>query len=207
MRRLLLLLVLASAACSSTATTSTTIPGTTSAGTPTSNGTTTTTQPVIAVEATFALGTVVFGDQGRIEVVNMGPQAGNVHGHWIAIHPFYLELPSAIVEVGDHVTVAFDEAATPDALVYAGGLLPILTAAQGEIGLYQNGSFGDPSAIVDYVEWGQPGHFRSTVALAAGVWAEDRILATTGGEGGLIPSSGTVPQLLDADLAPLPTEG
>jgi hypothetical protein len=166
-----------------------------------------TTQPVVAVEARFALGTVVFGEQGRIEVVNTGPQPGNVHGYWIAIHPFYLELPSAIVEVGDRVTVGFDETVTPDALVQAKGLLPVLSATGGEIGLYANGTFGDPTAIVDYVEWGQPGHFRSTVAMAAGIWAEDRIVTTTGNEGGLVPAAGAPPQLLDADLVPLPDAG
>lgn len=205
MRRALTAVILVVTACSS-ATTSTTISATTSAASSTSSATTTT-ETVVAVEATFALGTVVFGEQGRIEVVNTGPQAGNVHGQWIAIHPFYLELPSAIVEVGDHVTIGFDEVATPDALVQASGLLPVLTAAGGEIGLYETGSFGDPSSIVDYVEWGEPGHFRSTVAVAAGVWAEDRVVATTGTEGGLIPTAGGAPQLLDGDLAPLPTEG
>lgn len=206
MRRLLIVVALASACSSSGTASTTTISTTTSSGTSTSDGTTTT-QPVVAVEATFALGTVVFGEQGRIEVVNMGPQAANVHGQWIAIHPFYLELPSAIVEVGDHITIGFDEVATPDALVQASGLLPVPTAAGGEIGLYENGSFGDPSSIVDYVEWGESGHFRSTVAVAAGVWAEDRVVATSGDEGGLIPDAGAAPRLLDADLAPLPTEG
>jgi hypothetical protein len=207
MKRLLTVVALVSAACSSSATASTTtIATTTSSGTSASNGTTTT-QPVVSVEARFALGTVVFGEQGRIEVVNMGPQAANVHGEWIAIHPFYLELPSAIVEVGDHVTIGFDEVATPEALVHASGLLPAPTADGGEIGLYENGSFGDPSSIVDYVEWGESGHFRSTVAVAAGVWAEDRVVTTSGDEGGLIPNAGAAPQLLDADLAPLPTEG
>lgn len=207
MRRLLIVVALVSAACSSSGTASTTaVSTTTSAGPSTSDGTTTT-QPVVAVEAMFALGTVVFGEQGRIEVVNMGPQAANVHGQWIAIHPFYLELPSAIVEVGDSITIGFDEDAAPDALVQASGLLPVPTADGGEIGLYENGSFGDPSSIVDYVEWGEPGHFRSTVAVAAGIWAEDRVVATSGDEGGLIPNAGATPQLLDADLAPLPTEG
>ncbi len=32
--------------------------------------------------------------------------------------------------------------------------------------------FDDPSAIVDYVEWGSPGHGRATTAIAAGIWEE-----------------------------------
>ena len=166
----------------------------------------TTTQPVVSVDATFALGTVVFGEQGWIEVVNTGSQAGNVHGYWIAVHPFYLELPSAIVEVGQRISVSLEEEGT-GALVHAAGLLPTLEASDGEVGLYATGNFGDPTAIVDYVEWGGGGHFRSTVALAAGIWDETRVVATNGDEGGLVPSQDGPPTLLDAELTPISGEG
>ncbi len=166
----------------------------------------TTTQPVVSVDATFSLGTIVFGEQGRVEVINTGSQAGNVHGHWIAIHPFYLELPSAIIEVGESVTIAFDPATSPNALLQAAGLLPHPGASNGEVGLYANGNFGDPAAIRDYVEWGAGGHFRSTVAEAAGIWDPERIVTTSGDEGGLVPIAGEPPQLLGPDLSPLPAE-
>lgn len=196
------------AGCSSTAATTTTGPGTTSA---TSGATTSTpvptTQPVVSVDASFAIGAVIFGEQGRIEVVNNGSQTGNVHGFWIAIHPFYLELPSAIIEVGDRVIVTLDPDEPPDALVHAAGLLPTLAATDGEVGLYANGNFADPTAIVDYVEWGSGGHFRSTVAEAAGIWDITRVVATQGDEGGLIAVPGGTPQLLDAELQPLSADG
>lgn len=158
-----------------------------------------TTQPIVTVDAAFAIGTVVFGEQGWIEIVNTGPQAGNVHGLWIAAHPFYLELPSMIVEVGQSVRITLDVDRTGEALVHATGLLPTLAAEGGELALYSNGSFGDPGAIVDYVEWGSGGHFRSTVAEAAGIWDETRIVPMNGGEGGLQVLGGPVP--LDADLS------
>ena len=173
---------------------------------PTTTVLVTTTEPVVSVDATFTLGTVVFGEQGRIDVVNTGSITGNVHGYWIAVHPFYLELPSAIVDVGERVTVSLDPEAT-EALVHADGLLPILEAADGEVGLYSNGNFGDPSAIIDYVEWGSAGHFRSTVAVAAGIWDETKVIATGGDEGGLEPNPDGPPVLLDADLVPLSVEG
>ena len=116
-----------------------------------------------------------------------------MHGYWIAAHPFYLELPSAIIEVGEGVTIAFDPEASPNALVHAAGLLPLLEASNGEVGLYANGNFGDPAAIRDYVEWGAGGHFRSTVAEAAGIWDPERIVATSGDEGGLVPIAGDAP--------------
>ena len=107
----------------------------------------TTTPPVVTIDVRFLLSTVVFGDQGWIEVINTGPQAGNIHGHWIAIHPFYLELPSTIVEVGQTVRVSLDPDADPGVVVGAAGLLPVLVAPGGEVGLYSSGNFGDPNPL------------------------------------------------------------
>jgi len=145
----------------------------------------TTTPPVVTIDASFVLSTLVFGDRGWIEVVNTGPQAGNIHGHWIAIHPFYLELPSTIVEVGQSVRVSLDPEADPGVVVGAAGLLPVLVVSAGEVGLYSSGNFGDPNSIVDYLEWGTGGHFRSTVAIAAGIWDENSVVPMEGSEGGL----------------------
>ncbi|MFB3099003.1 MAG: hypothetical protein ACE1ZX_03075 [Acidimicrobiia bacterium] len=150
----------------------------------------TTTPPVVTIDARFLLSTVVFGDQGWIEVINTGPQAGNIHGHWIAIHPFYLELPSTIVEVGQTVRVSLDPDADLGVVVGAAGLLPVLVAPSGEVGLYSSGNFGDPNSIVDYLEWGSGGHFRSTVAIAAGVWDENSVVPMEGSEGGLRVTEG-----------------
>ncbi len=145
----------------------------------------TTTPLVVTIDASFVLSTVVFGDRGWIEVINTGPQAGNIHGHWIAIHPFYLELPSTIVEVGQSVRISLDPDADPGVVVTAAGLLPVLVAPAGEVGLYSSGNFGDPNSIVDYLEWGTGGHFRSTVAIAAGIWDETSVVPMEGNEGGL----------------------
>ncbi len=195
---LVALAVVASACSGSAATTTTTVPDT-DAGEAEPTTVVPTSQPVVSVDATFALDTLVFGDEGWIEVVNTGPQTGNVHGLWIAVHPYYLELPSAVVEVGSTVRVGLDPAV--DALVHTSGLLPVLTAADGEVALYRNGSFGDPTAIVDYVEWGSGGHFRSTVAEAAGLWGEAQVVPMQGDEGGLRVAGG--PLRLDADLNPI----
>lgn len=205
-RVLLLVIVVVVAACSADAEPTTT---TTSAVSPEpdTNSTTVvaTTQPVVTVDATFAIDRIVFGEEGWIELVNTGPQAGNVHGYWIAVHPFYLELPSSIVEVGQTITVALGPEPDPGALVEAGGLLPALEASGGEVGLYTNGSFGDPDSIVDYIEWGSGGHFRSTVAEAAGLWDESLIVPMSGDEAGIQVLDG--PLVLNADLSVRSAEG
>lgn len=182
-------------ACAGSATTTTqatelpTTPTTELPSTPTTEQVTTT-PPVVTIDARFLLSTVVFGDQGWIEVINTGPQAGNIHGHWIAIHPFYLELPSTIVEVGQTVRVSLDPDADLGVVVGAAGLLPVLVAPAGEVGLYSSGNFGDPNSIVDYLEWGSGGHFRSTVAIAAGIWDENSVVPMEGSEGGLRVTEG-----------------
>jgi hypothetical protein len=197
--------VLVAAACSSSAEPTTTVASGTQAPEASSTTEVATTQPIVTTDATFAIDTLVFGDQGWIEIVNAGPQAGNTHGLWIAIHPFYLELPTAIVEVGQSVRVTLDAESDGEALVRAAGLLPTLAPAGGELALYANGTFGDPGAIVDYVEWGSGGHFRSTVAEAAGIWDETRIVPMNGDEGGLQVRGGPTP--LDADLSPASPQG
>lgn len=204
-RSVLIAVMLIAAACSSS--TDTTVPpvtGTEATAEPTTTAVATTV-PVVSVDPSFAIGTIVFGEQGWIELVNTGPQAGNIRGLWIAIHPFYLEMPSAIVEVDQRVIVSLDPVPETEALVHAAALLPQLAPDGGELALYSNGSFGDPGAIVDYVEWGSGGHFRSTVAQAAGIWDETRIVPMVGNEGGLVVLGG--PVLLDTDLAPVSANG
>ncbi len=178
--------VLSACAGSATTTTQATAPTPTTELPPTpTTEQATATPPVVTIDASFVLSTVVFGDRGWIEVINTGPQAGNIHGHWIAIHPFYLELPSTIVEVGQSVRISLDPDADPGVVVSAAGLLPVLVAPAGEVGLYSSGNFGDPNSIVDYLEWGSGGHFRSTVAIAAGIWDETSVVPMEGNEGGL----------------------
>lgn len=145
----------------------------------------TTSTTVVTGNARFVIGSVVFGEGGTIEVGNLGPDAGDLTGFWVAIHPYYLELPSTILAPGKALIISIAEDADPDLVIPAAGLLPTLMSASGEIGLYSSGDFGDPGAIVDYVEWGSTGHVRSNVAIAAGLWPADQAIVTDGSVTGL----------------------
>jgi hypothetical protein len=145
----------------------------------------TTTTTIVTGNAKFVIGSVVFGEGGTIEVGNLGPDAGDLSGFWIAIHPYYMEIPSTIIAPGKAIIVSIEEEADPELVITAAGLLPVLTSASGEIGLYSSGGFGDPDAIVDYVEWGSTGHVRSNVAIEAGLWPEDEAIVTDGSVTGL----------------------
>jgi len=145
----------------------------------------TTTTTIITGNAKFVIGSVVFGEGGTIEVGNLGPDAGDLTGFWIAIHPYYFEVPSIVIAPGKAIIVSIAEDADPELVIPAAGLLPALKSGSGEIGLYSSGGFGDPDAIVDYVEWGSAGHTRSAVAIAAGLWPEDEAIVIDGSATGL----------------------
>lgn len=153
-----------------------------------SSETTVTTVPdttIVTGRATFVIGDVTFGDAATIAVGNLGPDPGDLTGHWLAVHPYYLELPATVLLPGDALVVGIAEDADPDVVVPVFGLLPPLSSSSGEIGLYMSGAFGDANAIVDYVEWGTAGHLRSSVAVAAGIWPEDVAIAVDGSATGL----------------------
>ncbi len=145
----------------------------------------TTSSTIVTGNAKFVIGSVLFGESGTIEIGNLGPDAGDLTGYWVAIHPFYLEIPSTIIAPGKAIIVSIDEEADPELVIPAAGLLPALRSGSGEIGLYSSGGFGDPDAMVDYVEWGSTGHIRERVAIEAGLWPEDQAIVIDGTATGL----------------------
>ncbi len=142
-----------------------------------------TTSTLPAGDAAFALNEVRFGDNGWIDIVNLGPDRGDPGGHWIAMHPFYLEVPSTALEVGESVALTFgNPSPRGTASVFPiNEKLPVPDADAGEVGLYSSGDFGDPLAIVDYVEWGDTPHFRNPVAVAARIWPDGGVVAVPAG--------------------------
>ena len=116
----------------------------------------------------FVLTAVAFGEDGYVEVTNVGSAAGSLEGHWICQFPAYFEASGRLAP-GE--SVRFDRADSG---------FGSLNADSGEIGLYTSNSFGDPKFIIAYVEWGEPGHARSGVAAEAGVWVEALAVDTQG---------------------------
>jgi hypothetical protein len=153
----------------------------------------TTSSTIVTGNARFVIGSVVFGESGTIEIGNLGPDAGDLTGFWIAVHPLYLEIPSTIIAPGKAITVSIAEGADPELVIPAAGLLPALKSGSGEIGLYSSGDFGDPDAMVDYVEWGSTGHVRSSVAIEAGLWPVDQAIVIDGTATGLAANDRSEP--------------
>ena len=180
--------------------TTTTAVGTDEATTTTagSSDTTTTTAGTTATTAaptpaTFAISRVVFGSEGYVAVTNVGGTAGNLEGWQLCQRPGYYGIGSVDVAPGETVRFTTGPVEGLTGQVFdAGGRFGQLSATGGEIGLYVDASFGSPSSIRSYVEWGSSDHGRSSVAVEAGIWVA----------GGFVRSDG-VPGM--AATVPVPT--
>lgn len=140
--------------------------------------TTTTSRTTPAGPARFALTEVIFGESGFIEITNLGDGPGELTGHWLCRFPAYFPIPDLELGAGESVWVAIGDGEGlegpigPATVVPARGALGTLRPQDGEVGLYRSRSFGDPEAIVSYLEWGSTPHGRTGVAVQAGIWTE-----------------------------------
>lgn len=104
---------------------------------------------------------VEFGNEGYVEIRNVGADPAVVDGIQFCQFPTYVDLGTLVGEPilpGESVQI-------PGTSV--GGL----AIAGGEAALYSSPDFSEPSAILAYVQWGTGGG-RADVAVAAGIWAE-----------------------------------
>ena len=122
----------------------------------------------VSEAAHLVISTVAFGDAGYIEVRNVGAGDATLDGYWLCQFPAYHPISGTL---GPSQAIRFPAAETD---------LGALDSATGEVGLYRSDVFDDPSAIVAYVEWGEPGHRRSGTAVEAGVWTEGSAVDATG---------------------------
>lgn len=118
--------------------------------------------------ASFVISAVAFGDAGYVEVTNVGEGEGSLDGHWLCQFPSYGGISGTL---GPGQTARFER---------SGGGFGDLGDASGEIGLYTSSAFDDPGSIIAYVEWGDPGHARSSTAVEAGVWTADSAVNAAG---------------------------
>jgi hypothetical protein len=160
----------------------------------TAASTTTSTTTVAPGPGRLALTRVVFAPVVYITITNVGNGPAELSAHWLCQRPAYKKLPSLVLEAGDTVAIGFGEDAPPDLVEFAavielGDAIGVISKDGGEIGLYLDPFFENPTAMVDYVEWGSSGHGRSSVAVEAGLWTEGAFV-TIPPEASSISSSG-----------------
>ncbi|MEO0494678.1 MAG: hypothetical protein AAF081_14810 [Actinomycetota bacterium] len=102
---------------------------------------------------------VEFGDEGYVEIANVGDTDADVNGIQICQFPSYLDIgpiAGGTIPAGESIRI------TASGL---GGLSP----AGGEAALYSAPEFTNPDAIFGFVQWGTGGA-RADVAAQAGIW-------------------------------------
>ncbi len=113
----------------------------------------------------------IFPD-GTVELKNTGTTTVDVSGYWLCDFPDYQQINNSNLQCGN-LMMAPGEILTVDDF-------NTISEVDGEMGLYINNAFGDPNAIIDYVEWGFSGHPRSDEAVSAGIWTAGDFVAEFG---------------------------
>lgn len=148
---LLIAILLIVAACGGSTDSTTRAPGAT-----TDTPSATTAAPGSASAGSPLVITSVDFDTGMIVITNTGDSDYDLTGHQLCNRPTYIELPAETLAPGATIEVpTSDLGLSPDS---------------GEVGLYTARDFGNPDAMIRYVQWGEGDHGRSGTAVEAGVW-------------------------------------
>ncbi len=116
----------------------------------------------------FSITRVVFGEMGFVELTNMGTANADPAELELCQFPQYPNPPAGDVAPGKTVRVPAAD---------LGGL----NAQNGELAIYViEDEYENPDAIAEYLQWGEVGHKRSSVAIAAGVWPDDGVIDALG---------------------------
>ncbi len=111
----------------------------------------------------LAITEVVFDD--HVTITNLSDAPVSVDGLWLCNRPNYLPMPTALIAPGESIDISASELPMP--------------AGNGEVALYTSADFGDSSALIDYVTWGQGGG-RLSVAVDAGQWPAGEAVTPAG---------------------------
>lgn len=131
--------------------------------------------------AEFAIVSVTLAEDAQgVVIQNVGGALGNLSGLWLCQAPSYDSFGDVELAPGEMVAVTLGGDFTgPEGAKTASLSIGSIGVDDGEIGLYTSRDFGSSSAIVDYVEWGEGGHTRSSVAVEAGIWNSGDFVPTT----------------------------
>ena len=111
-----------------------------------------------------------------VELKNVGSSTINVSSWWLCARFTYRPLSGLTNLDGTDLVLSPGEITTVQMNFDLGG-------ASSDLGLYTSTSFGTPSEMRDFVQWGGSGIGRENVAAAAGLWtAGDFVLAAKGSQ-------------------------
>ena len=116
----------------------------------------------------------------KVELVNTGTTSIDASGwQWcnrVNGSPFYGAVSASVIDTNLSTAASLNVGAGEILVLdVAAGFLP---NGNGELGLYNSGSFGSTTALEDYVLWGAAGT-RDSVADAKGIWTDNEFIDVT----------------------------
>jgi len=111
--------------------------------------------------------------QQKVELQNYGSSAIDISGWRVANEFDSLTLPDGtILDAGEILVLHIASNGTnSDSEIYTGDSWQMLGVSQGSFALFgATGSFDDPAAMMDFVEWGAGDQLGEAVADDAGLW-------------------------------------
>ena len=107
----------------------------------------------------------------KVELANLGAQAEEIGGWWFCYRFSYASLPANVtLEPGAFLVVHVGASGTNTPTDIFLPTASTMNAASSDLGLYLDGDFGNPSSMVDFVQWGGGGIGREGVAEDAEIW-------------------------------------
>lgn len=110
--------------------------------------------------SSIVINEVQYGSKDLVELYNNGDVAVDLDQYWLCLGPGrYSQIGGLTPESGE--------------IILEPGAFLVLPFAMGDsegLGLYSNNSFTNADAIVDFVQWGEAGSARESVAVEAGIW-------------------------------------
>ncbi len=107
----------------------------------------------------------------KATIKNFGTSTIDISSYWFCTLFAYDQLSSLTVDSGS-LNIA------NGATVVISGVN--LNNSDADLGLYNTNSFGSSTAMVDFMQWGDAGNGRESVANTAGIWTTGNFLAGSG---------------------------
>ncbi|WP_242205159.1 T9SS type A sorting domain-containing protein [Aestuariivivens insulae] len=104
-----------------------------------------------------------------VTIKNFGNSTVNISSWQLCVYPAYAQLNTM---TGSSLNLAAGASVTFTSTIS-------LSDNDGELGLYISGPFGTASNMRDYIQWKAGGHFRESVAVAAGIWTSGTFISSS----------------------------
>ena len=145
----------------------------------------------------IALQEIRYNQNDRFEITNLGTSTVDISSWWVCSLLTYAQLNTLTVEDGS-LNLA------PGASVIFSGFS--LNDDEADLGVFNTNTFTSSDAIIDFVQWGNSGLGRESVAAAAGIWTAGDFVPDVA-DGSSIEYDGTGDSVSDWTEQSTPTLG